>query len=263
MGERASYSRVYWGVVDDPKFATIYDNHAAFGVWVKLLMIADQAWPASATLPPDVSRRMLALLTDSGLVDPQAGWRYRIHGLDAERERRKVAATRGVPTGPQLVPNRGPEVPGTTDLRRDETREAEESRDETDGRADLEAYLVVRFRPPTPKQREFMDAYVRHFDVTGPQRAANLILRNPNDPIGALKADLDAFRQERIAAAQKEERPAPVRSRRKATGFTGVNAELQKLLTEQYAAADIAHAHRMGEHTASVPACPLCQETAA
>jgi hypothetical protein len=102
-----------------------------------------------------------------------------------------------------------------------------------DGRADLEAFLLVRHRPPTPRQRELMDNYIRVFDVTGPSRAERIILGHPDDPIGALKADLDAFRAERSAAAAVAEAPKP----RRAPGLTGANAELARLLAEKEGAA--------------------------
>src|SRR3972149_6612847 len=88
---------------------------------------------------------------------------------------------------------------------RTETNLAEQSKDETskdeqnDARADLDAFAAVRFRTPTPRQRTFMDAYCRTFDETGPDRAARLIWANPDDPIGAMKADLQEFREARRA----------------------------------------------------------------
>jgi len=103
-----------------------------------------------------------------------------------------------------------------------------------DGRPDLEAFLAVRYRIPTPAQRTLMDAYCDVFDLTGPQRAADLIYRHPDDPIGALKADLAAFRAERISeakAAEAKPRPAP----RRAAAPTGIRAELAKLWAQQEA----------------------------
>ena len=100
-----------------------------------------------------------------------------------------------------------------------------DTRETPDGRDDLEAFLQVRFSAPTPRQRSFLDAYVRTFDVTGPARAARLIWANPDDPIGALKADLAAWRAERTAEAKAAEAPKAPAPRR-ASGLTGVNAEL-------------------------------------
>ena len=88
------YSRVYWNAVDDPKFATVWSDDHALAWWLRLLLAADQSWPASAALPFGVHRAGLKKLTDAKLVDV-TGIRYRIHGLDAERERRSQQGKAG------------------------------------------------------------------------------------------------------------------------------------------------------------------------
>lgn len=164
MSERAAYSRLYWTIVDDPKFQHVYDDDRAFAAWVRLLMIADQAWPATAHLPAGIRRQAVEILAGAGLVDLQPGGRYRIHGLDAERTRRRDAATRknrgddggDNPTAPQPVPNRDPDGPYTSGLRRGGDEEENETRkDEGDASAtdtdDLDgplAYYQVTQRYP-------------------------------------------------------------------------------------------------------------------
>lgn len=130
MSERAAYSRVYWSIIDDPKFANVYDDDRALAAWLRLLLVADQAWPASAHLPGNVRRQAVAVLVGSGLVDLLHGGRYRIHGLDAERQRRKEAATRN-PTGTQQGPNRDPNGLSTPGLRRDEKETRRDEPSET------------------------------------------------------------------------------------------------------------------------------------
>ena len=93
MSERQPYSRVYWSIIDDPKFSAIYDDDHHLAAWLRMLLVADQAWPSSAHVPSSCNRVSLAALVDCGLVDV-SGRRYRIHGLDAERGRRAAAATR-------------------------------------------------------------------------------------------------------------------------------------------------------------------------
>lgn len=97
MSERQPYSRVYWSIIDDPKFASIYDDDRHLAAWLRLLIVADQTYPASAHLPSGCQRASIKALVAAGLVDV-AGRRYRIHGLDAERTKRAAAATR---TGPK------------------------------------------------------------------------------------------------------------------------------------------------------------------
>lgn len=106
MSDRAPYSRVYWSVIDDPKFVEIYDDDRRLATWLRLLLIADQAHPASPHVPLGVHRPSLKALVSCGLIDLGAGNRYRVHGLDKERARRQ--------TGPKKDPNgtdTGPKPP--------------------------------------------------------------------------------------------------------------------------------------------------------
>lgn len=82
------YVRVYASVVDDPKFEGIYSDPAAFGSWVKLLLLADGAWPAPAPLPRWISDEILERLVASGLIDLFKDDHFKVHGLDAERQGR-------------------------------------------------------------------------------------------------------------------------------------------------------------------------------
>jgi hypothetical protein len=72
-----------------------------------------------------------------------------------------------------------------------------------------------------------MDAYVATFDQTGPERASRLIWGHPDDPIGAMKEDLAAFREERKAEALASEVPKPKRTN--GSGMTRVSDEIAKL----------------------------------
>ena len=94
MGDQSDrrYSRVYHEALDDPKFLDVWDDDARLSLWVRLLVAADMAWPASATLPRSTRRSALASLVECGLVDLVSGDRYRIHGLDPERNARSNAA---------------------------------------------------------------------------------------------------------------------------------------------------------------------------
>ena len=87
MSERQPYSRVYWSIIDDPKFSAIYDDDHHLSAWLRLLLAADQSWPASAHIPAGCQRSSIAALVTAGLID-RAGSRYRVHGLDAERAKR-------------------------------------------------------------------------------------------------------------------------------------------------------------------------------
>ena len=117
MSERQPYSRLYWSVFDDERFATIRGDMRHFGSWSVMLLVADMAYPASAFVPPVVPKASLAALVDAGLIEPQTGAMYRVHGLQAERERRADAARRGGGRDPS-----GTQTGGERVSRRDETR---------------------------------------------------------------------------------------------------------------------------------------------
>jgi hypothetical protein len=156
MSERAPYSRVYWAIIDDEKFKSIYDDNNHLASWMRLLLIADQAWPASAHMPANVRRASVAALSKAELIDLLEGGRYRIRGLDAERARRRMAATRdpiGVQPGPKRDPD-GLRTPGLSrdEVRRDETRKAEQGA--TDPHVLFEE-LTGRF--PSPVNQAILD----------------------------------------------------------------------------------------------------------
>lgn len=88
MTATGPYVKVYQSIVDDPQFARVYGNDHALATWLRMLLIADAMWPASA---PMTSRNpTVRLLIDVGLVLQRPGNRYSIRGLDAERERRSA-----------------------------------------------------------------------------------------------------------------------------------------------------------------------------
>lgn len=107
------YSRLYWRLIDDPKFAEVYDDDESFALWARLLMTADMAWPTSAALPFDTKRKPLAKLVDVKLIDLLPAKRFRVHGLDAERAKRQNrrgddADPAGDPAGTPPGPNGSP-----------------------------------------------------------------------------------------------------------------------------------------------------------
>lgn len=120
-----AYCRVYHSIVDDDKFAEVFDNDAALATWLRLLITADQAWPASAPLPASARRRAVDLLSRVELVDLLPGSRYRIHGLDAERNRRADSARKGAAVRWQS--DRNATASGVRMPSRDEPRQAEPS----------------------------------------------------------------------------------------------------------------------------------------
>lgn len=212
MSERAPYSRIYWSVIHDPKFVGIYTDDQAFALWVRLLLTSDAMWPAPAPLPRSARPKPLARLVDAGLIDIVGDDHYRVHGLDAERSRRQVKAAASASVrwngsdanASQTHSERSPNEM-LAETRRDETRQAEPANDDPEW---LTAwYGIGRRTKPTEGQRVIIDAYLRAFDATGPARLAQLFWRHPDNPIGAAKDDLAAFRAERTEAAKAAEVP--------------------------------------------------------
>lgn len=152
MSERAPYSRVYWIVRSDPRLATIYSNDANFAAWTRLLLAADMAWPAPADIPAATKRSALVALEQAGVIELLPGGLFRFHGLDAERGKRKAAATtrqvpeRG-PNGHHPGPKRGP---SRAEPSKDETRQA-------DAHDPADAYWTLTGRYPTDRTLTWID----------------------------------------------------------------------------------------------------------
>ena len=85
------YTRVYYRVLNDPKFAGM--SSAAWGHWVRLLVIADGMYPAPAPVPRWVEDEPMQELVDRQIVDLEGQDYFRIHGMTGERATRSEAAT--------------------------------------------------------------------------------------------------------------------------------------------------------------------------
>lgn len=99
------YSRVYWKVRSDERFAGIYTDDHHFATWVRLLIAAEAAWPEPADVPATARRASLRALEAAAIIVLLDGGLFRLHGLDAERMRRQdhataAAAARWVLPGP-------------------------------------------------------------------------------------------------------------------------------------------------------------------
>ena len=75
----AAYVRL-WATLADDRPDVWYDDARLAG-YVRLLMAARMAFPASAEYPAGVTDEVRAMLTDEGVVEPVGSRRYRFHGL--------------------------------------------------------------------------------------------------------------------------------------------------------------------------------------
>lgn len=268
MTDRRPYSRVYWSIIDDPKFAKVYDDDRALACWTRLLLVADQAWPASAPIPLNTHRPSLQKLVDSGLIDLGTGFRFRLHGLDKERGERKAAATRSgseaephtVPTGSQPGPNR--EAKGSSRARAprlgSSSLVSESPAPERDGLPHLTSTVAGIWEQTSGRSvlssgnyvaSYLDDACLRH----PPSEVGAAILRArkqfdhiPDGPqlISAMRPILDPFVDPKAAAAKARE------AEERAARERGVIATLRRN-------------HELGGHQEPHPRCPLCSEDAA
>jgi hypothetical protein len=97
-GQTDPYVRVYYSIIDDPKFEAVYGCDAALATWLRLLLIADALYPSSAPIPQGTSKRGLALLVEATIVELLPGGQYRVCGLAKERERRSSVGRAGAET---------------------------------------------------------------------------------------------------------------------------------------------------------------------
>lgn len=218
MSERAPYSRVYWSIQHDEKFDGIREDMRLIGSWLTLLVIADQAWPAPAYVPPIVPKSCVSALCEAGLIDSLTGSRYRVHGLDTERERRRDAArsgpkreANGTQTGPKLDPVARIDEKET---RRDEN---ETSRAETRDAADVYWQLTGRY--PAGKALSWIDNLAATYGHDATARAlvkAQTADKNVTDLLSRtqdmLRADarkLDLQEREAEVARLREKRAVP------------------------------------------------------
>ena len=236
MRAERHYVRVY---DDDLRrdYPHVWADDRLLATWLRLLSVAEKMWPTAPELPRSAKAGPLAELIRCGLVERFDDATYSVRGLHVERTKRADQAKLAAVARWSTASNADSNAPSKADAmpRRDETktkRDDTNARDlDNDGRADLEAFLLLRRRAPTPKQRRLLDEVMDRHDLTGPAWAADLMMRHPDDPIGAVIEADKAWRAERIAAAQKAEAPKPI-PRRKGSGLTGINAELAKYYRE-------------------------------
>lgn len=76
-------------------YAAIWDDDRALATWLRLLTLADKLWPTPPDMPRGVSRSALAKLVEVELVTLVAPHRFRLRGLDAQRQRQSEAGRAG------------------------------------------------------------------------------------------------------------------------------------------------------------------------
>ena len=244
------YVRVYYRIIDDPRFEFVYDDDAALALWLRLLLIADAAWPASATLPVTARVRPLRRLTDAGLVTVTKTHRFQIHGMEAERRRRIEESRSGgrvrAETGPRDARGRyttggphgwTPQVDATGGDHRVQPSEpslAETSRAEPVRAREADAlddYYTLTGRYPAGRTAEWLTELANEFghDMTGRALAAEWAVSREAKTI--LSRTADRLRAEAHQADRERAKPRP-RKRETPEERERVDAERRALVAE-------------------------------
>jgi hypothetical protein len=145
MNDERKYVRLYYSIIDDPKFEAVYGDDAAWAAYTRLLMLADSMWPASPPVPKSCKPGAFRKLVAEGIVDVLPGHKFRIHGLDAERARRKESAVRSA-TARRTPSERSANAFGVHQLA--EPSKAEHSQAESEQDDPVQTYYVLTTRAP-------------------------------------------------------------------------------------------------------------------
>jgi hypothetical protein len=175
--DRGPYSRLYHRFRDE--FPAIYANDAAFAAWGRLLMDADASWPTRPALPRSIKSSALSVLVDAGLVTV-SGDRYTVRGLDAERSRRRAAATKGGKArAEQLLSERSSDSSPNAEPRREETRREENEKRALDGGDPADRLYLRLGTYPSQKLLSWLDDL--SIEAGGDAALAHLIDTTPHD----------------------------------------------------------------------------------
>lgn len=209
------YSRHYWDLVDDEKFADVYPDDHHYACWSRLLMIADQAWPASAHLPSTARRASVAKLAEVGLIELLPGGRFRVHGLQKERERRADHARKASIArwnAPGSASGNAPSIAGASAREmpsKEEKSREEQSRAETPPASDFDAldtyHDLTFYRPWGEWSGDELRALIRDYGNATVEAALREEHRGNTDRKTLLKRTQarlarDAEHQRRVAA---------------------------------------------------------------
>jgi len=183
---------VYHSIIGDDRFATIYgdDHHLAW--WLRLLIGADQAYPAPAPIPRSTRLASLRALVDCGLVELVGVDHYRIHGLDAERKRRSAQGMAGALARWSGRNANATPVAMRTHTERNAPPDAKEMLDETRRVRD-------EIPPPPPAQRGARNGLPRDGGTnprrngTSPRQVEREIDRRAPQHLGEIVAGIAAF----------------------------------------------------------------------
>jgi hypothetical protein len=253
MSERAPYSRIYWTVRNDPRLAGIYGDDHHWATWNRLLLDADMAWPAPASLPASARRASVKVLEAAGVIELLPGGLFTFHGLDTERGRRRDAAASSAgmrwdsgrnANASQTQPKRNASLaePSLAEPSLAEPSRAVDAR----GPDPADAYWTLTGKYPTDKTLAWIDDLARQYGaaaVSWQMAHQHTLDDSAQTLLGRVR---DALKREsrQLDRAEQEDEQARLREKR----ATGINIPL------------LVARHNHGQHAeVRDPSCPPCQ----
>lgn len=243
MSERRPFSRHFWDLVDDERFADVFPDDHHYATWSRLLMLADQAWPASAHLPASARKASVAKLAAVGLISILPGGRFRVTGLDKAREERAVRAQRAADARWNATSNADSNASRTTTVmpRREEKRKEEKRKEEEvarpssgypDGDRDsLDTYHeLTGFRPWGAWSGNVLKGAIRDYGDANLDAALRAEAANGATRDDLLKRALARLAKETDRA--KEEAKSRPRVVKPTPDRKAINAEILRLMNE-------------------------------
>lgn len=136
--EIRKFARIYYQEFKRD-YPDIYADDLAWATWTKLLVGSEEAWPAMPELPRSIKSRPLRTLVERGLVTV-TGHTYVLKGWVAERSKRQESARIAAAKRWDSDSNADAQpdaMPSTSTRQRTSTKEAEQERRPSEGRAPL------------------------------------------------------------------------------------------------------------------------------
>lgn len=249
--ENDPYSRHYWRLVDDEKFVDVFDNDHHYACWSRLLMIADQAWPASAHLPASARKSSVAKLAEVKLIELLPGGRFRMVGTQAEREKRSQQAKDAAlarwgnadgNAASNADSNAGASeagMPSKAKQSKDEQSKAGQPARETDP---ADVYWSLTGRYPVGKTLTWIDELSTSFGAEATIRALATAHQQDDSTATLLGRTQNLLRQEarqldlKAQAAQRQRLEEQRAQPRTVPDRDAINAEIRRLMTPGAAA---------------------------
>jgi hypothetical protein len=140
------YSRIYHRLMRE--YPSVWSSDAQLATYVRLLITAEKYWPDRPSLPRYLTRAVRALV-DADLIRVESDYTYRVRGLDAERNRRRSAASSAASRRWAVRPAMLDE----NETRQDETSNRREPNNGGEG-AQVRSFMGYRLRKPKPGSHE-------------------------------------------------------------------------------------------------------------